>query len=329
MNTQISIETLNSIKSVLEEYDVNSIKNIQKTEYGLQNKNYIILDDKGIKYVLKNKVPNIYNQSIKTTENICTIIYNISKELPYIIAPIKNKKGNFITINDKEYLLFNYIDGNHIEFDNESIIKDIAMKVALFHNLSEKYVNSCLAKKDNGFEYHLNLLLENPQFSKVYMKDIIEKYNNLNYAIQGKSILIHGDLTKYNVLTDELKVNGIIDFEKVRISNRKEEVIRFLMSFKKNNFQKNFLEYYNAYSIEKLEINELDIQKFVEKDLIEEAAIWYEKIITKNSAKDINYYKTNLFNTLSNIKNEKLLVRKIYNNINRERFNTERCKYYI
>lgn len=316
------IESKNNddIKNILFNFYGIESKSIRSTEEGLQNENYIIETLDGKKFVLKKRIKQIYDieNPIERERNIAEIVYQISKELSFIIAPRVNIKGNWITCNeDGIFLLYKFCNGVHEEYETPEIVGQVGEAISKFHNKSKKHADNCIVKEDKSFDMHIEMLKKNKVFYKKYLKSFIEEFEEMNQDNRNPTTIIHADLTPYNVIFLNNKLRGIIDFDNIRVSTREEEVIRFLTSISnKPKLTAEFIRRYQRVSSDSLNLTESNIRYFVYKDLIEEIGIWYEKITTKSFAKDRSFYIENLANTIKRMNKVNSSIEKLETVVN-------------
>ena len=296
------IKCNDDIKKILFNFYGIESQNIRRTEEGLQNENYIIEDFSGQKFVLKKRIKQIYDQknTVDRDRNIAEIVYQISKRLPFIIAPRVNTRGNWITSSeDGIFLLYRFCNGIHEEYETPEIVGQVGEAISKFHNKSKEYTDNCIVKDDRSFESHIEMLKNNNAFYEKYLKSFIEEFENMNQDNGNTTTIIHADLTPYNVIFLDKKLRGIIDFDNIRVSSREEEVIRFLTSISNRpELTTEFIRRYQRVSSDSLNLTESNIRYFMYKDLIEEIGIWYEKIAARSFAKDRSFYIENLANTI-------------------------------
>lgn len=290
------------IKKILFDFYGIESQDIRRTEEGLQNENYIIEDLSGQKFVLKKRIKQIYDQKnpIDRDRNIAEIVYQISKKLPFIIAPRVNIRGNWITSSEVGiFLLYKFCNGIHEKYETPEIVGQVGEAISKFHNKSKEYTDDCIVRDDRSFDSHIEMLKNNKTFYKKYLKTFIEEFEDMNQDDGNTTTIIHADLTPYNVIFLDKKLRGIIDFDNIRVSSREEEVIRFLTSISNRpELTREFIRRYQRVSSDSLNLTESNIKYFIYKDLIEEIGIWYEKIATRSFAKDRSFYIENLANTI-------------------------------
>ena len=303
------------IERVLYEYYGIQNPELQITEEGLQNENYIVFIANGKKFILKKRLKQIYDSKDQVLReiNIAAIVYAISRKLKFVIAPRINALGTLVT-KDSEglYLLYNFCEGKHEEYDSPEIIGQIGGAIAQFHNESKLYADRCIVREDKSFFSHIKIMQGNKAFYDEYAKDIIESFYGITLegTIPDESTIstdttvaiIHADLTPSNVIFSNGILKGIIDFDNIRVSSREEEVIRFLTSIAdRPDLVRAFLTQYQVASTDSINLSEANIRHFVCKDLIEELGIWYEKIATQSFHKEKEFYVKNLSSTIARI----------------------------
>lgn len=316
----IENENNDDIKRILFDFYGIESQKIRRTEEGLQNENYIIEALDGKKFVCKKRIKQIYDLKtpIDRERNIAEIVYQISKKLPFIIAPRVNAKGNWITINeDGIFLLYKFCNGIHEEYETPEIVGQVGEAISKFHNESKEYTDNCIVKDDRSFDTHIEMLKNNKAFYEKYLKSFIEEFEEMSQDNGNTTTIIHADLTPYNVIFLNKELRGIIDFDNIRVSNREEEAIRFLTSISnKPELTAEFIRRYQRVSSDPLNLTESNIRYFVYKDLIEEIGIWYEKIATRSFAKDRSFYIENLANTIKRMNKVDSSIEKLETAVN-------------
>lgn len=314
------IKDNDDIKRILFDFYGIESQEIRRTEEGLQNENYIIEASDGKKFVLKKRIKQIYDLKapVDRERNIAEIVYQISKKLPFIIAPRVNTKGNWITRNeDGIFLLYKFCNGIHEEYETPAIVGQVGEAISKFHNESKEYTDNCIIKEDRSFDTHIEMLKNNKAFYEKYLKSFIEEFEEMNQDNGNTTTIIHADLTPYNVIFLARKLKGIIDFDNIRVSSREEEVIRFLTSISNRpELIAEFIRRYQRVSSDPLNLTESNIRYFVYKDLIEEIGIWYEKIATKSFTKDRSFYIENLANTIKRMNRVNRSIEKLATVVN-------------
>lgn len=166
------------------------------------------------------------------------INYLIDKKYPCAL-PFSNKYGQFIGMyKEKPYVLFSFVEGEHIENPDENQKNQLVKKVAELHNLTNGY-------KSRFEQYRLNYNLEQ---CKSLAEEQVEKINTLNsreklkwYKYQLKQLILPESLTKgvchsdfhfSNVLYKEGEFNCLIDFDDANYTFLVFDLVNLMEPFK-------------------------------------------------------------------------------------------------
>ena len=241
------------------------IKNIDN---GILNSNFYV-EGKNKKYILR-----IYeaNRTIDEEKQELILLDKITNFIP-VSRAIKNIDNECISIfNNKKIALFEYIDGNAITKIDTHIIREIAMYLGKLHSFTK---NISFKEYNRKTRINFNLYYNEIKNSEINFKfknellnsaDEISKYD---FSILPSGI-IHGDIFPDNVLLDGYNnIKLIFDFNESYYAPFIFDiaiVINFWIQIKdfdffdKNNFIRDFLNYYSKYrKIEKEELKLLDV----------------------------------------------------------------------
>jgi len=139
-------------------------------------------------------------------------------------APIADRNGNFFNLlGNQKVMLQPCLPGSHLLVPNGHNINHLVAVIAQLHKISYESIGS-LSRHPRDIEWinqqnaKLNNQLNQKQQSMfdlalVKVKNLIAPENELNLTIA----LIHGDLFKDNVLFDNQKITGILDFHHASI----------------------------------------------------------------------------------------------------------------
>ena len=255
------------INFIEEKYKI-KILEIKNIDNGILNSNFCVIT-KNKKYILR-----IYeaNRTIDEEKQELILLDRIVDFIPVSTA-IKNIDNEYISIfNNKKFALFEYIDGNSITKIDTHIIREIAIYLGKLHSFT----------KDISFEKYNRKTRINFDlyYNEIKKSEIDFKFKNelLNLADEVSkydfstlpSGIIHGDIFPDNVLLDEYNnIKVIFDFNESYYAPFILDiaiVINFWIQIKdfdffdKNNFIRDFLNYYSKYrKIEKEELKLLDV----------------------------------------------------------------------
>ena len=241
------------------------IKNIDK---GILNSNfYVEVENK--KYILR-----IYEANRTTDEEKQELILleKIANFIP-VSKAIKNIDNEYISVfKNKKFALFEYIDGESVNKIDTHIIREIAMNLGKLHSFSKDF---SLKKYDRKTRIDFNFYYNAIKKSEIDFKfknellNLADEISKYDFSILPSGI-IHGDIFPDNVLLDEYNnIKVIFDFNESYYGAFIFDiaiVINFWIQIKdfdffdKNNFIRDFLNYYSKYrKIEKEELKLLDV----------------------------------------------------------------------
>lgn len=135
-------------------------------------------------------------------------------------APFQNKQGELVGIhNGKPYMIFEFVEGEHLKNPNENQKKQFIEKVAELQNLTKDY-------KPRNTEYRLNYNIEScrelaqKEAEKINTENAREKLKWLESELSKLELpatlpkgVCHCDFHFSNVLFKNDKFNALIDFD--------------------------------------------------------------------------------------------------------------------
>ena len=255
------------INFIEEKYKI-KILEIKNIDNGILNSNLCVIT-KNKKYILR-----IYeaNRTLDEEKQELILLDKIASFIPVSIA-IKNVDNEYISVfNNKRFALFEYINGNVVSKIDTHIIREIAMKLGKFHSFTKDFSFEEYNRKTRiDFDFYYNEIKKseiNFRFKNelLNLADEVSKYDFSTLP----SGIIHGDIFPDNVLLDEYNnIKVIFDFNESYYAPFIFDiaiVINFWIQIKdfdffdKNNFIRDFLNYYSKYrKIEKEELKLLDV----------------------------------------------------------------------
>ena len=255
------------INFIEEKYKI-KILEIKNIDNGILNSNFCVIT-KNKKYILR-----IYeaNRTLDEEKQELILLDKISSFIPLSVA-IKNIGNEYISVfNNKRFALFEYINGNVVSEIDTHIIREIAMKLGKLHSFSKDFSFEEYNRKtriDFGFYYNEIKNLEIDFKFKNELLNLADEVSKYDFSALPSGI-IHGDIFPDNVLLDEYNnIKVIFDFNESYYAPFIFDiaiVINFWIQIKdfdffdKNNFIRDFLNYYSKYrKIEKEELKLLDV----------------------------------------------------------------------
>ncbi|TDL76180.1 homoserine kinase [Peribacillus frigoritolerans] len=205
----------NNFKNILSNYNLGELVYSNPITKGTVQTNFFIK-------TTTNKLVFRYYEN-RTTESVLFEInlINYLQEKKYPCpTPLCNNYGHFIGIyNDKPYVVFSFIEGEHIDNPTNNQKKQLIEKVAELHNITKGY-------KSDLTQYRLNYNVE--QCEKL-AQESAEKINTLNsqeklkwYRYQLNQLVLPSSLPKgichcdfhiSNILYHHDEFKALIDFD--------------------------------------------------------------------------------------------------------------------
>ena len=255
------------IDFIEEKYKI-KILETKNIDNGILNSNFCVIT-KNKKYILR-----IYeaNRTLDEEKQELILLDKIASFIPVSIA-IKNVDNEYISVfNNKKFALFEYINGNVVSEIDTHIIREIAMKLGKFHSFSKDFSFEEYNRKTRiDFDFYYNEIknLEIDFKFKNELLNLADEVSKYDFSTLPSGI-IHGDIFPDNVLLDEYNnIKVIFDFNESYYAPFIFDiaiVINFWIQIKdfdffdKNNFIRDFFNYYSKYrKITREELKSLDI----------------------------------------------------------------------
>ena len=255
------------INFIEEKYKI-KILEIKNIDNGILNSNFCVIT-KNKKYILR-----IYeaNRTLDEEKQELILLDKIASFIPVSIV-IKNIDNEYISVfKNKKFALFEYINGNTVTKIDTHIIREIAMKLGKFHSFSKDFSFEEYDRKTRiDFDFYYNEI-KNARIDFKFKNELLNLADEISkYDFSAlPSGIIHGDIFPDNVLLDEYNnIKVIFDFNESYYAPFIFDiaiVINFWIKIKdfdffdKNNFIRDFLNYYSKYrKIEKEELKLLDV----------------------------------------------------------------------
>ena len=201
------------IEEIISLYKLKNLESFAPIEEGIENTNYVIIANKK-KYIL-----TIFEKRVKEQDLpfFCELISLLNKSGFKCPLPLLNLENNPIsTFKRKKLTILTFISGKSKENLSNENCEDIGKEAAKLHLLTsnfkihrknalsiESWRNMFENIKDKCIKIHKDL----PKLIEANLKDI-EK----NWPSNLPSGIIHADLFKDNIIFENNKVSGIIDF---------------------------------------------------------------------------------------------------------------------
>ena len=201
------------IEEIISLYKLKNLESFAPIEEGIENTNYVIIANKK-KYIL-----TIFEKRVKEQDLpfFCELISLLNKSGFKCPLPLLNLENSPIsTFKRKKLTILTFISGKSKENLSNENCEDIGKEAAKLHLLTsnfkiqrknalsiESWRNMFENIKDKCIKIHKDL----PNLIEANLKDIEQ-----NWPSNLPSGIIHADLFKDNIIFENNKVSGIIDF---------------------------------------------------------------------------------------------------------------------
>ncbi|MFG6114877.1 homoserine kinase [Halobacillus sp. MO56] len=134
--------------------------------------------------------------------------------------PFRNKQEDFIGIYDsKPYVVFDYLEGYHVQEPNQKQKKQVIQSAAQLHNLTMNYIPIC---KESRWNYNIEFCKKqaqevshriNTKNSKAKFSWLENELKNLNLPKSLPKGICHADFDFSNILFRNEEFNALLDFD--------------------------------------------------------------------------------------------------------------------
>ncbi|MBS4204152.1 homoserine kinase [Lederbergia citrea] len=135
-------------------------------------------------------------------------------------APFKNKYGSYVGIHkQKPYVIFEYMEGQHIKEPNENQKKQLIQKTAVLHHISKNYTPIYI---EDRWNYSIELCRDlaqqaskriNTSNSKEKLSWLENELLKLNLPKSLPMGICHADFNFSNILYKDDQFNALLDFD--------------------------------------------------------------------------------------------------------------------
>ena len=225
----------NDFLEVLSNYTLGSFKDSKAFPVGSVQTNVLIHTEKG-KFVFRHYRQNRSLHSVLFEVNLIRYLKSHNFPCP---APIKNKYGKYVDVyNNIPFVIFEFIEGHHLENPNEKQKMQLVKKVAELQNITKNY-RPCY--KQYRWNYTIDLCRELAQreAKKIGTTNSGEKLKWLNDELSKLNLpkslpkgICHCDFHFTNVLYLNNKFNALIDFDDANYTYLTFDLICLIEPFK-------------------------------------------------------------------------------------------------
>lgn len=245
------------IIKILSNYDLGNFLDFKPIAKGTVQTNFFLQTTKG-KFIFRY-YENRPKESVLFEANLIKYLKDKKYACP---APLKNKNGKFVEIyNNKPLIIFEFVEGEHIENPNEDQKKQLIKKVAELQNITKSY-KSIYTKYRWNYSVELCKKLAEGEAKKIGTTNAKEKLKWLGSELLKlklpKSLpkgICHCDFHFSNVLFKNEKFNALIDFDDTNYTFLSWDLICLAEPFKSafdwNTWQK-FSPYDNVFDFKQI-----------------------------------------------------------------------------
>jgi|TARA_Y100000034_G_scaffold52609_1_gene64611 Ser/Thr protein kinase RdoA (MazF antagonist) len=226
--------TKKEAQRIANNYRLGKIKKVIYLSEGWVNWNFKLETDNGNYVVQFVKYDKWKIKKMMVQFKLLKFLGNTKKDFPYKIpVPIKNIRKNYLMKHkNKSLWVYDYIEGQTKKKLTKKEFQEIAKAMALYHKyifhfkeeplgkysnfnwIIEKYETLSKKKIKNKLD---RLFVENSDF----FLSILKKLKKLDY---GKMIFTHSDFNNHNILFENGKLVGILDFDNLEYAPKIKDI---------------------------------------------------------------------------------------------------------
>ena len=200
---------------ILRGYDLGDLVEAQPIAEGAVQTNFLLLTSKGT-YVFRH-YENRSRESVLFESDLVTYLSDQNYPCP---APIKDRFGDIVgTFDGKPYVIFTWVEGNHVENPTDDQRRELIQMVARLHNLTRDYRSVNLEYRWN-YDLRLCRQLASDRAEAIGTPNAREKLawylSELSQNDLPESLprgICHGDFHFSNVLYQGDTFKALLDFD--------------------------------------------------------------------------------------------------------------------
>ena len=196
----------------LKDYDIGDLIEFEGISEGVENTNYKLKTEKGL-FILTIYEDRVEEQDIPF---FLEYMFYLSSNDINCPLPLKNGDNLFSEINGKPASLLTFLNGKSTLSVTDEQAYQLGLILGKMHNIStDLKINRKNPMSLGSFPKLIDIASNTAEnFSKNLNKVISEEYNRIlsNWPEKLPSGIIHADLFPDNVLFNDNKISGVIDF---------------------------------------------------------------------------------------------------------------------
>lgn len=233
--------SIRDVKKITLKYNLGEVMECKTIDGGMINTNFLLQTKKG-KFILRFLRKDANNKYIKERELEFKVIKFLKKnKYPYRIPmPITNKEGKIISTHKKrKYWIYNFIEGEKVRRLNNNQVKEVARAISKYHNIVSR-MKGGKGKRISRIEWVVDKYSKmrnvdrRKKLNKIMLKriDYFQKHLDgvVKVKFEGTILPVHADFHQSNIIFEENKVVGIIDFDNVEWSLKHKDIANSMKS---------------------------------------------------------------------------------------------------
>lgn len=243
--------SINEFTEILSNYHLGEFKDAEPFSTGAVQSNFLLQTTQG-KFAFRY-YENRSRGSVLFESNLIQYLKRKNYPCP---APYKNKQGKFVnSYNQKPYIIFEFVEGQHLEKPTENQKSQLIEKVAELQNLTRNYKP---LNKKYRWNYTVELCRElaRNQAKELKTPDSIEKLNWLELELANlklpKSLpkgICHCDFHFSNVLFKDNRFKALLDFDDANYTFLMFDLVKLIESWAWRHDQDKELDFQQARKI--------------------------------------------------------------------------------
>ena len=243
--TENTVFSTSVLEEILESYDLGELVDSKAFAGGAVQTNLLLQTTKG-RFAFRYYRQGRSKGSVLFEVNLVRYLKKRNYPCP---APLRNKYGKFVgSYNRKPYVIFEFIEGVHLDNPDETQKRELVRKVAELHNITRNYRPSY---KKYRWNYDVDLcqhLAEEKaaQIGTANSRKKLEWFENelqhLNLPVCLPKGICHCDFHFTNVLFLDGRFNALIDFDDANYTFLIFDLVSlaepFVPSFRHHNWHK-------------------------------------------------------------------------------------------
>jgi len=231
------------LRRVLCHYDLGELRSARRIEHGFVNENWDVETSQG-RYFLKRRHPRLRDPDVIHAQHaLIKRLRQTGFPAPAILPTVDGE--TFLVLDSEFYEIQGYIEGNPYDHDRPAHLEEAAITLGRYHTYVYSFAPRALCDLDELYSptilnTNLTRLIEaweldrDPQLARAAWR--LEAHtDNLRarFARHGllPHLVIHGDYYAGNLIFEDDRIVGVVDYDKARWQPRVVELAEALIYF--------------------------------------------------------------------------------------------------